>query len=91
MPIHSRRCHRPEDSGGRTRTLPSCDDCDRRERVIRIFPNRDSVIRLVGALHMEMDEKWQTGHKYLDMEEYLAWRGEQLELQKDATKVHQIS
>ncbi|WP_040290872.1 IS256 family transposase, partial [Alicyclobacillus hesperidum] len=66
------------------------EEIRRRERVIRIFPNRDSVIRLVGALLMEMDEKWQTGHKYLDMAEYLTWRDEQLELQKTVTKVHQI-
>ena len=42
-------------------------------------------------LLMEMDEKWQTGHKYLDRAEYLAWRGEPLKLPKTATKVHQIS
>jgi len=66
------------------------EEIRRRERVIRIFPNRDSVIRLVSALLMEMDEKWQTGHKYLDMAEYLTWRDEQLELQKTVTKVHQI-
>lgn len=39
----------------------------RRERVIRIFPNEASVIRLMGALLMELDEKWQTGHKYFDL------------------------
>ena len=42
----------------------------RRERVIRIFPNEDSLIRLIGAMLMEQDEKWTTGKKYLDMEEY---------------------
>ncbi|SHE62061.1 IS256 family transposase [Alkalibacter saccharofermentans] len=42
----------------------------RRERVIRIFPNEDSLIRLIGALLMEQDEKWTTGKKYLDMKEY---------------------
>lgn len=42
----------------------------RRERVIRIFPNSDSVIRLMGALLMEQHEKWATGRKYLDMQEY---------------------
>lgn len=36
----------------------------RRERVVRIFPNEASVIRLIGALLMEQDEKWQTGRKY---------------------------
>lgn len=39
-----------------------------RERVIRIFPNNASVIRLIGALLMEQDEKWQTGRKYFDMD-----------------------
>ena len=42
----------------------------RRERVIRIFPNEASVVRLMGALLMEQDEKWQTGRKYLDMALY---------------------
>ena len=42
----------------------------RRERVIRIFPNEASVIRLMGALLMEQDEKWQTGRKYFDMALY---------------------
>jgi putative transposase len=42
----------------------------RRERVIRIFPNEASVIRLMGALLMEQDEKWQTGRKYFDMQLY---------------------
>jgi len=46
----------------------------RRERVIRIFPNRQSVIRLFGALLMEMDEKWSVGKKYIDMTEYHEWR-----------------
>lgn len=42
----------------------------RRERVIRIFPNEASVIRLMGALLMEQDEKWATGRKYFEMEQY---------------------
>ncbi len=42
----------------------------RRERVIRIFPNRQSTIRLLGALLMEHDEQWSTGKRYLDMSEY---------------------
>ncbi len=42
----------------------------RRERVIRIFPNEDSAIRLLGALLMEHNEKWSTGRKYLDMTVY---------------------
>ena len=42
----------------------------RRERVIRIFPNEASVLRLLGALLMEQDEKWQTGRKYFEMDLY---------------------
>ncbi len=48
----------------------------RRERVIRIFPNEASVIRLMGALLMEQDEKWQIGRKYLDMTLYYQEQGE---------------
>lgn len=33
------------------------EEIRRRERVIRIFPNRESAIRLIGALLMETDEK----------------------------------
>ncbi|MGI6706638.1 MAG: IS256 family transposase [Clostridia bacterium] len=46
------------------------EEIRRRERVIRIFPNEASVIRLMGALLMEQDEKWQTGRRYFDMELY---------------------
>ena len=67
------------------------EEIRRRERVIRIFPNRSSVIRLVGALLMEMNEKWQTGHKYLDMAGYIAWKKEQDEQVKTSVTIHQIS
>lgn len=53
------------------------EEIRRRERVIRIFPNRESAIRLIGALLMEIDEKWASGKKYLDTSEYLAWRESQ--------------
>lgn len=66
------------------------EEIRRRDRVIRIYPNRDSVIRLIGALLMEMDEKWQSGHKYLDMKEYFAWREERLKKAKQSSKVSQI-
>jgi transposase-like protein len=42
----------------------------RRERVIRIFTDRKSVIRLLGALLIEQQEKWSSGSKYLDMLEH---------------------
>lgn len=46
------------------------EEIRRREQVIRIFPNRESALRILGALLMEMDEKWTTGHRYLDLREY---------------------
>jgi putative transposase len=54
----------------------------RRERVIRIFPNEHSVVRLIGAVLMEIDEKWSTGHRYLNMETYWRWREEQEKVKK---------
>lgn len=53
------------------------EEIRRRERVIRIFPNRESALRLLGALLMEIDEKWTNSKKYLDMTEYLEWRESQ--------------
>ena len=46
------------------------EEIRRRDRVIRIYPNGDSVIRLIGALLMEQDERWSSGKKYLDMQDY---------------------
>lgn len=48
----------------------------RRERVIRIFPNEDSALRLMGALLAEIHEEWQ-GRRYLDMDAFQEWSEEQ--------------
>jgi putative transposase len=48
----------------------------RRERVIRIFPNVESAMRLLGALLMEQDEIWSTGRRYFNMERYQEWKEE---------------
>jgi transposase-like protein len=45
----------------------------RREKVIRIFPNIGSAVRLVGALCAETHEEWSTGRRYLTMDEYFEW------------------
>lgn len=50
------------------------EEIRRRERVVRIFPNGASVLRLLGALLMEQDEIWSTGRKYFDMTPYWEWR-----------------
>ena len=56
------------------------EEIRRRERVIRIFPNRESAVRLIGAVLMEIDDKWVAGKKYLDMSEYLQWQEEQKQI-----------
>jgi transposase-like protein len=43
----------------------------RRERVIRIFPNEASTLRLIGSILVEKHETWSTGKRYFDMTEYL--------------------
>jgi len=55
-----------------------------RERVIRIFPNEASVIRLIGVLLIEQDEKWQTGRKYFEMDLYYQTLSESKEPSKSA-------
>jgi putative transposase len=57
------------------------EEIRRRERVIRIFPNREAVVRLVGALLLEQDEAWTTGHRYFDMTSYWHWQQAQAQAQ----------
>ena len=65
----------PERYRKRLRTSNSIErlneEIRRRERVIRIFPNENSLIRLIGALLVEQHEKWSTGKKYFIMDDYL--------------------
>lgn len=61
----------PEEHRKRLRTTNGLErfgqELKRRSRVVRIFPNRRSCLRLVSALAMEQSEEWLTGHRYLDM------------------------
>jgi len=41
----------------------------RRTRVVRIFPNQASCLRLVSAILMEISEDWETGKIYLNVSE----------------------
>ena len=40
----------------------------RRTRVVGLFPNEDSLLRLVSAILMEISEDWETDNIYLNME-----------------------
>jgi len=53
------------------------EEIRRRERVIRIFPNEASAMRMIGALLAEKHETWSTGRKYFDMEDYFEWKTNQ--------------
>lgn len=68
----------PADVRVRTRTTNAVErlngELRRRERVIRIFPNREAVFRLFGALLIDQDDKWSTEKKYVDLKAYHAWR-----------------
>jgi putative transposase len=63
--------HFPGSHAKRIRTTNTLErfnqELKRRTRVARIFPNRDSVLRLVSALAMEQSEEWETGRRYLDV------------------------
>jgi transposase-like protein len=63
----------PEGHRRRIRTTNGLErlnqEIKRRTRVVRIFPNRGSCLRLVTALAVEQSEEWVTGRRYLDMEE----------------------
>lgn len=40
----------------------------RRTKVVEIFPDEASAVRLVGALLLETDEEWQVGRRYFSQE-----------------------
>jgi putative transposase len=64
----------PESHRRRIRTTNGLErlnqEIKRRTRVVRIFPNEKSCLRLVTALAVEQSEEWITGRRYLDMGEF---------------------
>lgn len=49
----------------------------RRTSVIEIFPSEQSAERIIGALLIDQDEKWQVGRTYLNMDELKEWESKQ--------------
>lgn len=62
----------PEEHRTRLRTTNHLErlnqEIKRRTRVVRIFPNPESCLRLISAILMETSENWQTGHVYLRLD-----------------------
>jgi putative transposase len=54
------------------------EEIKRRTRVVRIFPNRESCLRLVRALAVETHEGWLEEHRYLNMDLLTEHKREQL-------------
>ena len=77
----------PEKYRKRLRTTNSIErlyqEVRRRDRVIRIYPNEASVIRLLGSVLIEQDEKWSS-RKYLNMDEYYQFINDQQSVKKEA-------
>lgn len=45
------------------------EEIRRRTRVVRLFPNETSLLRLVSAVLAEKSEEWESGKVYLNMED----------------------
>jgi len=62
----------PRDHQKRVRTSNYLErlsqEIKRRTRVVRIFPNEGSCLRLISAILMEVSEEWEYGRMYLRME-----------------------
>jgi len=55
----------------------------RGERVIRIFPNEESALRLIGTVLIEIDEAWSSGPCYFNMADYWEWKANTEKRQKE--------
>lgn len=66
------------------------EEIRRRETVIRIFPNRQSVTRLMGTLMMELNEKWLEGRRPFSMDQYWQWRKQNKDEQRKCNVVQRI-
>ena len=61
----------PESKRKRLRTSNMCETLNsqikRRTRVAGLFPNTNSILRLITAILMEISEEWETGKAYFNI------------------------
>ena len=60
------------------------EEIKRRTRVVRIFPNQKSCLRLIRALAVETHEGWLEEHRYLNMQLLAEQKREQLRQLEEA-------
>lgn len=86
----------PEGHRRRLRTTNSVErlhqELKRRSRVVRIFPNPQSCLRLFGAMLKEQHEDWVTGRRYLRMEKLKEFQKErENSLEDPPRKEHEVT
>lgn len=52
----------------------------RRTKVVAAFPSRESLLRLIGSILIDLNEEWVTGYRYLNMAEFVEKRSSDAEL-----------
>ena len=63
------------------------EEVRRRTRVVRIFPNRESCLRLISAICIEHSEEWISGKRYVNPEDLAESRAAQEQQQRDLAAV----
>jgi len=62
------------------------EEIRRRQRVIRIFPNEKSALRIIGAWLADLNDRWFMSAKYFNMKEYWDWKNSD-EVKKEESNV----
>ena len=63
---------------------PIQQELKRRTQIVRVFPNTDSLLRLVTAILMEIEEKWMT-------KRYVTWNDEVPDLLQNQIYTDQVA